>query len=1105
MTQQSNQPIKKKHLLTGGSNSQLLPELRKAIAQASEIEIAVSFIKLSGLNLLFEELADFLTSERFKKLVVLTSDYMSITEPNALRKLMLLKERGADIRIHDSRSGKEASFHLKTYIFVHFKGETLYHADAFVGSSNVSKPALTDGLEWNYHIDYPGSTGTSSVEKIYELKIEFETLLNLESVSQLSFDWIEAYEPRYKKADTQKPHIPPDPEEELCQPLPHQEDALIALATTRERGYQKGLIVLATGMGKTYLSAFDVLQLNVNRMLFVAHREEILLQAEATFQKLMPAKRIGRYNGSKKETGTDLLFASIQTIGKERHLQQFPFDYFDYIVVDEFHHASAGGYQRLLEYFKPAFLLGLTATPDRSDNQDIFALCDHNLVYRRDLYDGIEANQLCRFDYYGIYDASVDYDHIPWRNGKFDPNKLSNKLATQARAKHALKEWRNKGQQRTLAFCSSRTHADCMAKYFSDKGVSAQSVHTESELTRTQALERLGKGSIEVLFSVDLFNEGVDLPQIDTVLMLRPTESKILFLQQLGRGLRLADKKEKLVVLDFVGNHHSFLNRPEMLFSSLFDKNLNRKKLVELAKDSSDLLPDGCFVNFDLKFIEFLDQISNNQLEEQYRKLKNQLNARPSLIEFWKSGANLQKLRLQYGSWWEFLDEQGDLNSSELAVLEESIQWYRDLTTTRLSKSYKLVLLKTLLNEDHFHFPISTSEIAEKSKAWYLDNPEWMDELPESLKPLEYISSKKWLTHWKNNPMTFLSTPESQSGIAWFSLADLSFRFNGLVDHDYSVVFKAMTHEIVEWRMAAYKAGRLVVAPNATHPNQSTQKDQIKYFPDIKIACGHFKTGSSEAEVTVNAPGGYGPLSEERHFIARASGNSMNGGKSPIHDGDYLLLEQITPNNAGSISNNIVAIEREDIGGDNQYLLRKVLKNPDGSYTLRASNPGYDDILANTDMVPFARLKGIVEPTRLFVGQEFLREEIPTLFLEEFNPGNWQAGYVYLPEKRAQVLLVTLNKQGKQADHQYHDFFKSADIFHWQSQNSTEPDSKKGKRIVEHVKEGIRTYLFVRDTKLRNKKAAPFLFYGEVEYISHEGSKPMSVLWKLLEGPTHDN
>ncbi|RTE64293.1 DUF3427 domain-containing protein [Amphritea opalescens] len=952
------------YLLTGGDGPQLLPALRRALTHATEIEIAVSFIRSTGLNLIFGDLEAALQSKRHVRLTLLTSDYLCITDPAALKKLMLLAERGADVRVFET--GSADSFHLKAYIFVRSKQDELISADAFIGSSNISAKALTDGLEWNYHLDYPNDADSLAGQRLEEVRQQFKQLLQRPQIRPLSFAWIEQYQRRYEHArkvvplhtasvDEQEP-VPDAPT-----PKPHQAEALQALMTTRQQGWQKGLVVLATGMGKTYLAAFDAAQFNAKRVLFVAHREEILLQAEATFLSVLPHKRVGRYTGKQKDEEYDLLFASVQTLGRMANLERFAPDDFDYMVVDEFHHAAAGSYQRLLAYFQPRFMLALTATPDRTDGSDILRLCDHNLVYRRDLFDGINDQQLCPFSYYGIFDSEVDYEHIPWRNGRFDPTKLSTQLATRGRSRHVLKEWRDKSQARTLAFCASRRHADYMAAFFNQQGVPTASVHTESNLTRSEALALLENGQIQVLFSVDLFNEGVDLPQIDTVMMLRPTESKILFLQQLGRGLRLSPGKETLAVLDFVGNHHSFLNRPEMLFGALFQHKPTRQQLVEAAKHPSDLLPDGCYVNYDLAFIQFLDSLVVDKLDTHYAALKQTLKQRPTLETFWDSGANLGQLRRNYGSWWEFIDEQGDASNDELQILEQHAQWFRDLTMTKTTKSYKLVLLQTLLEHQALAQPTALPQLAQWAKQWFLQHPEWLADLPSSLQPLDSLSDRVWLNHWRKMPIHHWCTPEQGSNIEWFAQEDMLLHYQPSVDAAEQPTFNAMTAEILTWRLSQYAQSKRIAA-NTDFPSQSEQpleqSLQLPFFPNIKIACGHFKTGHADVEEYLPAPTGFGHLSPDHHFIAQASGDSMNGGKHPIHDGDYLLLEQITPQSAGSISNQVVTIERQDASGDNQYLLRRVLKNIDGSYTLRANNPDYPDMTADDSMVTFARLKG---------------------------------------------------------------------------------------------------------------------------------------------------
>ena len=276
---------------------------------------------------------------------------------------------------------------------------------------------------------------------------------------------------------------------------------------------------------------------------------------------------------------------------------------------------------------------------------------------------------------------------------------------------------------------------------------------------------------------------------------------------------------------------------------------------------------------------------------------------------------------------------------------------------------------------------------------------------------------------------------------------------------------------------------------------------ELPFFPNIRIACGHFKTGTADAEEYRPLGDGHGKLDPQRHFIARASGHSMDGGKNPIRDGDYLLLERLTPAGAGSITGAVIAIERQDESGDNQYLLRMVLKSPGGAYVLRANNPAYSDLDATDDMRTLARLKEVLDPLELALGRGFLREDIPPLFGLAFNQGLWNVGHVVLHDQKAHVLLITLNKQGKAEDHKYLDHWIDEKTFHWQSQNATTPESSKGRSIIDHQKTGWQIHLFVRDTKLSHGTAAPFTYHGSANYVKHQGSAPMSVTLALQGAP----
>ena len=313
--------------------------------------------------------------------------------------------------------------------------------------------------------------------------------------------------------------------------------------------------------------------------------------------------------------------------------------------------------------------------------------------------------------------------------------------------------------------------------------------------------------------------------------------------------------------------------------------------------------------------------------------------------------------------------------------------------------------------------------------------------------------------------------------------------------------FTELVQELIDFRFATYEARQSQQSDSAQILPFPTPKQrqivELPYFDDLRIACGHFRTSSAEVMEHRALPLSYGQLDPARHFIARASGNSMNGGKQPIRDGDFLLLELLTANNAGSISGHTVAIERQDEYGDNQYLLRVVVKQGPGRYLLKANNPEYEDLPADDSMRTLARFKQIIDPLDMAVGQSFMREEIPGLFGEIFNAGSWHSGHVVLNEQNAHVLLVTLNKQGKAEDHRYTDYWIDENTFHWQSQNSTTPSSKRGREIIEHEKAGRKIHLFVREHKLAAGKAAPFVYFGPVNYQSHQGSEPMSVVFTL--------
>ncbi|WP_426416762.1 DUF3427 domain-containing protein [Aestuariirhabdus sp. LZHN29] len=1086
-----------KYLSTGGDDH-FLPNLVEAINRAQKIDITVAFIRQTGLSLLMEPLLDAL--DKKVSVRILTGDYLYITDPEALHTLLLLGEQGADVRVFESKNS--TSFHMKAYIFIYPED---CGACAFVGSSNITRSALQQGLEWNLRVDQ-----AENPRRFREICEGFDAIFQQNETVPLTQLWVEDYQRRYSPPAGRNGQFAPGSDEvpELVTPNDAQQEALDNLAETREAGYQRGLVVMATGMGKTWLAAFDSKAMNAKRVLFVAHREEILLQAEATFIRIHSDVKVGRYSGQYKEVNVDMLFASVQTLGRQTHLDQFPSNHFDYIVVDEFHHAAARTYLRLLAHFQPRFMLGLTATPERTDQSDILSLCDNNLVFCCDLFDGIESQTLSPFEYYGIGDETVDYQEISWRNSRFDPNQLVNQLATLARANHALKEWSSRHQSKTLAFCISQKHADFMAHHFNRNGVKSLSVHSGSDVRRNDAISQLEAGRVSVIFSVDLFNEGVDIPSVDTVLMLRPTESKIVFLQQLGRGLRRYSLKEKLVVLDFIGNHQSFFNKAEALFK-IGASNRERKDFLKRAESETLELPAGCFVNYDLSAIDIMRSLISTKTGHQlelYRSLKDSLGRRPSLSAFYQAGGSVETIRKEYGQWFIFVKQEGDLSSIEVEMLAIYEKFLYEVETTSLTRSFKMVLLEAFLEMNGFSEAPSVELLARKSFDVLKRRPTLNPDLPNiysELTNLDGVNQTKWVAYWKQNPINAWIGGNRSKGPFYFSQQDGNFSFTGNVVSELLDPLYVLTQELVNYRFLSYEVrlskekdtsvGGCDVVP--LRPNTVT----IPYFTDLKIACGFFRTSAHDIDEIeqYQLPESYGHLDPARHFVARASGDSMNGGKNPIRDGDYLLLEAISSDSAGSISNQTVAIQRRDVSGDDQYLLRKVNKVGGGHYQLIAQNPAYEPMMATDEMNTFARFKALIDPVDLFIHRSFMREEIPSLFGLEFNTGLWQNGHVRPKGHADQYLFVTLNNQGRIKNQKFHDYFIDSKTLHWESQNSVTPSSSKGKAIIEHALLNSNVHLFVRKHRLIGGKGAPFYYCGPIFYRSHKGQNPMSVVWDL--------
>lgn len=770
-----------------GEERELLPVLQQALRVAREVDIVAAFVQKSGVDLLEHDLIDAL--ERGAAVRVLTGDYLRITHPHALQRLYTLTTRHPGLHVRLFRVADNQAFHPKAYIFVRGR-----HGVAFVGSSNLSGSALTRGVEWNLRTTHADALTFGDVRG------RFEALFTASQAAPLTAALVDEYQRTVR--------VPPAPEPAAARPQPHvvQQEVLRALAQTRAHGHRRGLVVMATGLGKTYLAAFDLLVQGGRRALFVAHREEILQQAAAAWARVLPDRSIGFLKGDDKRPDADLLFASVHTLARAAHLRGFAPEHFDYVVIDEFHHAAASSYRKLLAHFAPAFLLGLTATPDRMDGAALLELCDDNPVARVGLVEGIARGLLVPFRYHGVRDE-IDFAAIPWRSGRFDLAALTAAAATRERAAQALREYRRHapGRRRALVFCCSQAHADFIAAYFCEHGVAAAAVHTgPSSKPRAASLAALRQGTLEAIVAVDIFNEGLDLPDVDTILMLRPTESPVVFLQQLGRGLRVAAGKQALCVVDFIGNHRSFLAKPQALLA-LTGHDVGPGDALRRLREGAHELPPGCSIDIATDALDLLDRIArvtpDDALKHAYRRLRDALGRRPTARELLGAGVTMRPVVQRYGTWFHFVDALDDLSADEQRVLADHREWFSDLSGTRMQRSSKMIALQALVDLDVLHAEIDVRTLAERCREHLRRDPRLRSELVEH--ELAGGDLDDFVTRWRAMPLGVFHAAEGFSR-QWFALQGPRFVSRLAVEPADQATFDAMTEELVELRLGEY-------------------------------------------------------------------------------------------------------------------------------------------------------------------------------------------------------------------------------------------------------------------------------------------------------------
>lgn len=599
-------PISQSFLFTNSNNEpDLVSELKREILTSDKIDIIVSFIRWTGIRLIKDELIE---HTKTKKLRIITTSYLGASEFKAIKFLSTLPN--TEIKI--SYDTERTRLHAKSYMFYRDTGFTT----AYIGSSNISKDAMTTGLEWNMKVSEKDSKNI-----IDKFKATFESYFNDDEFKLFTENDEDMLKAELAKARKKDIKVNIDDIANLdVRPYHYQQEILETLQAEREiLNHHKNLVVAATGVGKTVISAFDYKNFvrenkgKVNRLLFIAHREDILVQSMKTFRTILRDRNFGGlYTGNYTPDNIDHVFMTIQTFNSKKFDEITTSDFYDFIIVDEFHHASAKSYQKLLMHYQPKILLGLTATPERMDGKDVLEYFDGRISTEMRLGEAIDRKLLTPFQYFCVSDE-LDLSKLKWSRGGYDTNELTNiltldKVNANRRADLVIRSLHDYisdlDEVIGLGFCVSIEHAEFMANYFNEKNIPSVAISSKCSVEERESA-RLGlvNGIYKFAFVVDLYNEGVDIPEINTILFLRPTDSTTVFLQQLGRGLRLSENKECLTVLDYVGQAHKNYNFYEK-FSTISKS--KGKVLESEIKSGFITLPKGCHIHMEKQAKEYI-------------------------------------------------------------------------------------------------------------------------------------------------------------------------------------------------------------------------------------------------------------------------------------------------------------------------------------------------------------------------------------------------------------------------------------------------------------------------------------------------------------------
>ena len=688
----------------------VIASIEDELLSCQEFFISVAFITMGGITPLLQTLKEL--EKRNIPGRILTTDYLCFTEPKALQTLQRLKN--IEIKIY-AVNGSKQGFHTKGYIF---RKDEMYRI--IVGSSNMTMTALTTNKEWNTKI-----VSTDQGEYVFNIRSEFEELWNAEKAYNF-IDYIDIYTKEYTKNKIIREQKQIAREEEIpllesyrLKPNSMQVGFINNLRKIYDSGENRALLISATGTGKTYAAAFAMRELGFKRVLFVVHRNQIAKQALRSFRKVFGGKiSMGLMTGEEHDYEAKYLFSTIQTLSKKQILDNFDCTAFDAIIIDEAHHSSAESYAKIMNYFKPKLWLGMTATPDKRDDhlegRNIYEIFNHQIAYEIRLQDAMEEDLLCPFHYFGITDLDIIADE-----GKSEKEKLENfrYLTSDERVANIMQQadyFGYSGERvKGLIFCSRIDEAKKLSQKFNEKGWRTLVLSgSDSESVRTAAIERLAgeqcEGALDYMSSVDVFSEGVDVPEINQVIMLRPTKSPIVFIQQLGRGLRKSEEKEYVVVLDFIGNYRNNFMIPISLSG---DRSYNKDNIRRYITEGGRVIPGASTIHFDeisrKRIFQAIDNANFSDIKlikENYFQLKDKLGHIPNLWDFDKYG-EMDVLRVfdnqSLGSYYKFLVKYENDYKIRLSTDEEKVIEFVSKKFAGGKRIHELELLKRLLTYDH--------------------------------------------------------------------------------------------------------------------------------------------------------------------------------------------------------------------------------------------------------------------------------------------------------------------------------------------------------------------------------------------------------------------